>query len=205
MFAEGTQTPLETVVVLLCVLILHEVLILLIDRVVSQMHVLVVLVNFRRVCFRSETGETLLENINTQRFITSNQNVDAEVELVTIDQKRVCHVTRYDRSVVHIHIVDVVNNVDTLALAGVGRLNDPYILLRVMLLEFLVMSVEISKLIRKDVGIRDEVKVGLAKFLLHANHIIAQPVFPSDFITLREMIDLLIFVQAFIEVGFAAA
>lgn len=200
MFAESTQTPLETVVVLLCVLILHEVLILLIDRVVSQMHVLVVLVDFRRVCFRSETGQALLENINTQGLITSNQNVDAEVELVTVDQERVSHVTRDDRSVVHIYIVDVVHNVDTLALAGVGWLNDPYILLRIMLLEFLVMSVEISELIRENVSIWNEVEVGLTKFLLHANHIIAQSIFPCDFITLREMIDLLIFVQTFIEV-----
>jgi hypothetical protein len=44
--AEGPQTPLETEIVLFCILILNKVLVLLVDRVVRQVHILVVLVDF---------------------------------------------------------------------------------------------------------------------------------------------------------------
>ena len=44
MLAEGAQTPLVTKIVLLRVLVLNEAVILLVDRVVRQVHVLVLLV-----------------------------------------------------------------------------------------------------------------------------------------------------------------
>lgn len=49
--AEGTQTPLVTKVILLCVLILNKTFVLLVDRVVRQMHELVILVNLLGVSF----------------------------------------------------------------------------------------------------------------------------------------------------------
>lgn len=45
MFAERTQTPLKPEIILLSILILHEVLILLINGVVRQVHVLVIFVD----------------------------------------------------------------------------------------------------------------------------------------------------------------
>jgi hypothetical protein len=40
--------------------------------------------------------------------------------------------------------------------------------------------------------------------LLHLYYILAEVVFPCDLIALREMIDFLILIKAFIDVGFAA-
>ena len=40
--------------------------------------------------------------------------------------------------------------------------------------------------------------------LLHLDNILAEVVFPCDLIALREMIDFLILIKAFIDVGFAA-
>ena len=45
MFAERTQTPLKPEIILLSILILHEVLILLINGVVRQVHVLIIFVD----------------------------------------------------------------------------------------------------------------------------------------------------------------
>jgi len=73
-----------------------------------------------------------------------------------------------------------------------------------MLLQLLVMCIKITEFIWKNVGIRNKVKVSLAKFLLHADHIIAQAVFYGDFVALRDVIDLLVLIQAFIEIAFAA-
>ena len=56
MLAEGGQTPLEAEVVVLQVLVLDVVLVLLVDRVVGQMHVLVVLRELVRVLFTSKPG-----------------------------------------------------------------------------------------------------------------------------------------------------
>jgi hypothetical protein len=124
---------------------------------------------------------------------------------VSVNQQRVCHVPRYDRGVINIHIVDIVYNINALALRRICGLHDPHIFLGVMLLQFLIMSVEVAELIRQDIGIRDEIKVALAKFLLHADHIVTEPVLTSDFIALREVIYFLVLVKALIKVALATA
>ena len=93
MLAEGAQAPLEAEVVLLRVLILHEVLVLLVDRVIRQVHVLVVLVYLGGVGLRGEPSEALLEHIDPQRLIAGNQNVDAKVKLMPIYEEGVGNVS----------------------------------------------------------------------------------------------------------------
>lgn len=70
MTAKGTERPLVTEVVLLAVLVLDELLILLVDRVVGQMHVLVGFVDLGGVRLTGESRKTLLEDIHSQRLIT---------------------------------------------------------------------------------------------------------------------------------------
>jgi hypothetical protein len=60
------------------------------------------------------------------------------------------------------------------------------------------MRVKFTKFVREDVGIGNKVKEGLSMLILHFNHILTKVVLPGDFITLWEMIDFLIFVQAFV-------
>lgn len=67
------------------------------------------------------------------------------------------------------------------------------------------MVVEISELIRQDVGIRHEVERCLAKPLLHADYVEAESVLARDLMALWEVVDLLILVQTFVLVGFACA
>ena len=69
-----------------------------------------------------------------------------------------------------------------------------------MLLELLVMLVKFSKLIRQDVGIGNEIKVLLAIAFLHPHNVEAKSIFPCDFMTLGEVIDFLVLIQAFVEV-----
>ena len=96
MLAEGAQAPLEAEVILLRVLILHEVLILLIDRVIRQVHVLVILIYLGGVGLRGEPSQAFLEDIYPQRLIAGNQNVDAEIELMPIYEEWIRHVSRND-------------------------------------------------------------------------------------------------------------
>jgi hypothetical protein len=67
------------------------------------------------------------------------------------------------------------------------------------------MFIEFAKLIRKDVGVWHKVEVLLSIPFLHPYHIKAQSVFSCDLVTLREMINLLIFIKTFVQVTFAAA
>ena len=92
---------------------------------------------------------------------------------------------------------------DSSAPRGVGRLHDPHVSLGFSLLELLVVSVEVVELVRQYVGIWDEIKLAPPESFLHLDIIEAQTVFPSDFIALREMIDPLELIQAFVEVAFA--
>ena len=56
MLAESSQTPLVAKIVLLSVLILDESLILLVNRVVGQMHIFVILIDLLRIGFRGKTS-----------------------------------------------------------------------------------------------------------------------------------------------------
>lgn len=72
-----------------------------------------------------------------------------------------------------------------------------------MLSQFLVVSVELTELIRKDVSIWDEIKVVLSILFLHSDNVAAESVFSGHLVRLWEMINLLEFVKAFINVTLA--
>lgn len=88
---------------------------------------------------------------------------------------------------------------------GIGGLDDPYVAFWLSLAQLLVVSMEIVEFLRQDVCIRDEVILWTTKSLLHFDIVVAKSVFPSDFITLWEMIYSLKFIESFIEVAFAWA
>jgi hypothetical protein len=203
MLAEGTQTPFVAKIVVLLILVLKELVILLVDGVVGQVHVPVVLVDLLRVGLRGKTGQSLLIDINLHGFITSYEGVDSQIKLVTINQERIRDVLADNRSLIHIHIIDIIHQVDASPLARVGRLHNPYILLALVLLQFLIVIVEVAELIRQDVSVWAEVERRLAKSFLHAHDVEAESVFSGDFITLGEMVDLLILIEAFILVRLA--
>ena len=66
------------------------------------------------------------------------------------------------------------------------------------------MGVKVPELVREDVGVWDEVKIALPELLLHADHVVAQAILSRDLIALREMVYLLVLVQALVEVALAA-
>lgn len=124
---------------------------------------------------------------------------------MTIDKQRVRDVLRDNTSFVHVYIIDVVNNVDATALARIGGLHNPDVLLRLVLLQLLIVIVEVTELVRQDVRIRAEVKCLLAIALLQADNVKAETILASDLVRLREMIELLVLIKALILVTFARA
>lgn len=122
---------------------------------------------------------------------------------MSVDEEGVGHVARDNRGVIYVHIVDIVYDIDTLALTRVGWLHNPNILFGVMLLEFLVVGIEITEFVWKDIGIWDEIERGFTEFLLHTDHIVAETVLSGDFIGLREVVYFLELVQAFIKIALA--
>jgi hypothetical protein len=74
-----------------------------------------------------------------------------------------------------------------------------------MLFQFLVMVIKVAKLVWKYVGVWDEVESCFTEFLLHANEIKAKTVLTGNLMTLREVVDLLVLVQALVLIGLASA
>jgi len=74
----------------------HIVIALLVDRVVGQVYELIALRVAGSVLLGGEPGETFFENVDAQRVDGRHANVDAEVELVSVDQQRVHDVARDD-------------------------------------------------------------------------------------------------------------
>ena len=86
MFAKCTQGPFIAEVVLFSIFIADKFIILLVYGVVCQVHKLILLVNFLRVRLRGESRQTLLVHVDSQRLITRDADINAEVKLVSIDQ-----------------------------------------------------------------------------------------------------------------------
>ena len=124
---------------------------------------------------------------------------------MTVDQERVGDVSRDDTSLVHIELIDVLDQVDAFALRGVGWFDDPYVPLWFCLLKFLVVCVELMEFVWKDIGVWYEIELGTSESLLHLDNIVTESILASDLIALREMIDPLELIQAFIEVTLTGA
>lgn len=73
-----------------------------------------------------------------------------------------------------------------------------------MLLQLLVVLVELTKFIWQNVSIGNKVKVLLSISFLHSDNVKAEPIFSCDFVTLWEVIDLLVLIEAFVQVALAA-
>jgi len=157
-------------------------------------HVLIVLIDLLGVGLGGKPRQPFLEDVNSQWLIASDNYVESQVELVSIDKQWVCNILRNDTSLVHIHIIDVIDDVDTFALARVGRLDDPHIFLTLVLLQFLEVVVEVTEFIRQDVGVGGEVKGGLSESFLETHNVEAETVLAGDLVTVGEVIDLLVFV-----------
>lgn len=122
---------------------------------------------------------------------------------MSIDQQWVGNISADNRGVIHTHIIDVIHDVDTFTLRRISRLHNPNVLFAVVLLKLLVVSIKVTKFIREDVSVRHEVEVLLAVAFLHPHYVVTQPVLPRYLVTIWEMIDLLVFIESFIDVAFA--
>lgn len=92
---------------------------------------------------------------------------------------------------------------DAATLRSIGRLDNPYVFLAVVLLQFLVVLVEFAKFIGQNVSVGNEVKVLLSVTFLHAHDVEAEAILAGNLVALREMVDLLVLVEAFIQVALA--
>lgn len=101
---------------------------------------------------------------------------------MAIDQERIGDVFGDDTSFVHIHIVDVVHDIDAATLASICWLDDPHIFLAFMLFQLLVMIVKVAELVGKNVRVWAKVEGRFAKALLQTHYVKAKAVFTSDLI-----------------------
>ena len=72
-----------------------------------------------------------------------------------------------------------------------------------MLLQLLVVVVEIAKFIRQDVGVWAEIESILTESFLKPDYIKAKTILAGDLVTLREVIDLLVLIEALILIALA--
>lgn len=85
MLAKGGQTPFETKIIVFCTFILHEMLVLFVDRVVRQVHVLVVLVELGCVRLRRKSRQSFFIDVYSQGFVASYDNIDSQVKFVAVN------------------------------------------------------------------------------------------------------------------------
>jgi hypothetical protein len=79
--------------------------------------------------------------------------------------------------------------------------DNPNILFGFMLFQLLVVRIEVSEFIRKDVSVWNKVIRSFSMLLLHLGDVVAAPILPSNFVATWEMVDFLEFVETFVEVA----
>jgi len=104
--------------ILQIVVILHKgALVELIDRVVSQVHELVLLgLQVVRVLTRRKPRQPLLVHIDLQRVDGGECHVDPEVELEAVDEEGVVDVVAGHQALLHLNLAEVVCDEDAFAL-----------------------------------------------------------------------------------------
>jgi len=97
MSTESTEGPLVSKIILFTIFILDELFVFLVNRIIGQMHILVVFINFGSVGLTCKSSQAFLEHIDSQRFIACDQNVNSQIKLVAVYQERVCHISGNNR------------------------------------------------------------------------------------------------------------
>jgi len=171
------------------------------------------------VLVRGEADEAFSVDVDAQRVVAGDHDVDAEIELVALDQQRIVQVTGHHNDLRVENISRIVDDVDSAALRGTSGLDDPvvesqgpvarlelsvahdYLVLDCFLLRIETFA-ELRPLLWQDKRLRQEVKVLLRKFLLHFDYVDCEAILSCELHTRREVVDLLIMVKAFVEVAF---
>jgi hypothetical protein len=118
---------------------------------------------------------------------------------VAIDEQRITDVPTNDGQLFYVQIVQILNDMNASSPGAVCWLNDPGVTLGVRLLDLQEMRVEFTKLVRQDVGVRNEVVLTCTKLLLRPDIVVTETIFAGDLITLRKMVDSLILIQPFVK------
>ena len=122
------------------------------------------------ISINCESRQSFIININTPWIHTSYHDVNSEIKFEAIDQKWILNVSTNDTTLINWHLRYLINNVNSFALTRVLRLNDPSIIL-LLILNRMEMTVKIRKFIRQDVTIWDNIEFFFTIFLLHFNYI----------------------------------
>ena len=74
---------------MLSAFILHEIVVLLVDRVIREMHVFIVFVELGRVGFRGKSGQAFFVHIDSKWLVACDDHVDSEIKFIAVNQKRI--------------------------------------------------------------------------------------------------------------------
>ena len=180
-------------------------LVLLVDGIICQMHILVIFVELGSVCLRGKSGQAFLVDVDSQRLVASDHHIDSQIKFIAVDEQRVGHVPRNDAELVHVEVVDIIDNVNSSTSARVAWLHNPDISARVRLLQLMIVIQQVSIFIGQYISVRYEIKVFSSEFLLHLDVIETQSVLPRHLVGVWKMIDPLVFIKTFIKIRLTAA
>lgn len=66
------------------------------------MHILIVFVEFSRVSLRGKPCKTLFVDIDSERLIASNDNINSQIKFVPVDQKWIGYISGNNRKFINI-------------------------------------------------------------------------------------------------------
>lgn len=98
---------------------------------------------------------------------------------------------------------DIVNNIDSLSLGHVSRLDNPEVMLPKSLLSPMESVVEIWELKRQVEGFRNNIKLLFSELFLHFDDVGAKSVLSCQLKRVREVVNFLALVQVVVHMRFS--
>lgn len=169
------KTPFVAHIILVWILIEYEVVAVLVDCIVSQMHAQIsqVAPEGRLVNLGCEPRQPLMIDVGPQRVNPGHQHVDAEVKFELIDKVGLVKVPLRHIVFIGLQPLEVPCEENALALAAGFRLHDEG--LRLLLIELIF---EVLGVLGEQPGLREEGEI-LRTRLLYGHQVLGKEVFSS--------------------------
>jgi len=76
-----------------------------------------------------KSSQAFIVNVDAPRIQRCDQHVNSYIEFETIDEQRIWYISAHDARLVDRHLRNVIDDEDALALAWIGGLDNPHILI----------------------------------------------------------------------------
>ena len=87
MLTECGKTPFKSEVIVLSTFVLNKIIVLLVYRVIGEVHVFIVFIELGCIGLGSKSGQAFFVYIYSKRLVACHDHVDSEVKFIAVNEE----------------------------------------------------------------------------------------------------------------------